>query len=57
MAEKENFSNVSPNSTGVFKLGKQMTKRIKMLLAQYVLNYTCELSLSDEEKMKAWDEH
>ena len=37
VAEKERFSNIAPNNTGVFKLAKQMDKHIRMLLARNVL--------------------
>ena len=58
MAEREIFSNIAPNDTGIFKLAKQMDKtNLDVVGEKCVRNDACELSLSDEEKMKAWVEH
>ena len=54
----ENFSNIAPNKTGIFKLAKQMDKTNQDVVGKKcVRNDAGELSLSDEEKMKAWVEH
>ena len=58
MAEREKFSNIAPNDTGIFKLAKQMDKTNQDVVGEKcVRNDAGELSLSDEEKMKAWVEH
>ena len=58
VAEREKFSNITPNDTGIFKLAKQMDKTNQDVVGEKcVRNDAGELSLSDEEKMKAWVEH
>ena len=58
MAEREKFSNITPNDTGIFKLAKQVDKTNQDVVGEKcVRNDAGELSLSDEEKMKAWVEH
>ena len=58
VAEREIFSNIAPNDTGIFKLAKQMDKTNQDVVGEKcVRNDAGELSLSDEEKMKAWVEH
>ena len=58
MAEREIFSNIAPNTTGIFKLAKQTDKTNQDVVGEKcVRNDAGELSLSDEEKMKAWVEH
>ena len=58
MAEREIFSNIAPNDSGIFKLAKQMDKTNQDVVGEKcVRNDAGELSLSDEEKMKAWVEH
>ena len=58
MAEREKFSNIAPNNTGIFKFAKQMDKTNQDVVGEKcVRNDAGELSLSDEEKMKAWVEH
>ena len=58
VAEREKFSNIAPNDTGIFKLAKQMDKTNQDVVGEKcVRNDAGELSLSDEEKMKAWVEH
>ena len=55
---REKFSNIAPNDTGIFKLAKQMDKTNQDVVGEKcVRNDAGELSLSDEEKMKAWVEH
>ena len=46
VADREKFSNIAPNDTGIFKLAKQMNKQIKMLLARNVLEMTLVNCLS-----------
>ena len=56
--EREKFSNIAPNDTGIFELAKQMDKTNQDVVGEKcVRNDAGELSLSDEEKMKAWVEH
>ena len=58
VAEREKLSNIAPNDTGIFKLAKQMDKTNQDVVGEKcVRNDAGELSLSDEEKMKAWVEH
>ena len=58
VAEREIFSNIAPNDTGIFKLAKPMDKTNQDVVGEKcVRNDAGELSLSDEEKMKAWVEH
>ena len=58
VTEREIFSNIAPNDTGIFKLAKQMDKTNQDVVGEKcVRNDTGELFLSDEEKMKAWVEH
>ena len=55
MAEREKFSNIAANDTGIFKLVKQMDNTNQDVVGEKcVRNDAGELSLSDEEKMKAW---
>ena len=54
MAEREKCSHIAPNDTGIFKLAKQMDKTNQDVVGEKcVRNDAGELSLSDEEKMKA----
>ena len=54
----EKFLNIAPIDTGIFKLAKQMDKTNQDVVGKKcVRNDAGELSLSDEEKMKAWAEH
>ena len=58
MAEKERFKNISPNDAGIFKLAKQMDRTNQDVIGEKcVRNDSGELSLSDDDKMKAWVEH
>ena len=57
VAEREKFSNIAQNDTGIFKLAKQIDKTNQDVVSEKnVRNDAGELSLSDEEKMKAWVE-
>jgi hypothetical protein len=57
-AEKEEFANISPSGDGVFRLAKQMDRTNQDVVGEKcVRNDAGELSLSDEEKLKAWVEH
>jgi len=57
-AEKETFANISPNDSSIFKLAKQMDKTNQDVVGEKcVRNHDGELSLCDEDKMKAWVEH
>ena len=57
-AEKDKFANISPNDGSVFKLAKQMDSSNQDVVGEKcVKNDAGELSLSEEEKMKAWVEH
>ena len=58
VAEREIFLNIATNDTGIFKLAKQMDKTNQDVIGEKcVRNDAGELSLSDEEKMKALVEH
>ena len=49
VAEREKFSNIAPNDTGIFKLAKQMDKTNQdVVVKKCVRNDASELSLSDE---------
>ena len=57
-AEKEEFANISPSGDGVFRIAKQMDRTNQDVVGEKcVRNDAGELSLNDEEKMKAWVEH
>ena len=58
MAEEANFSNISPDDSGTFNLAKQMDKANQAAVGETcVRDDAGELSISNEEKMKAWIEH
>ena len=55
MAEKAIFSNISPDDSGIFNLAKQMDKANQAAIGETcVRNDAGKLSVSYEEKMKAW---
>ena len=55
---REKFSNIAPNNTRIFKLAKQIDKTNQDVVGEKcVRNGAGELSLSVQEKMKAWVEH
>ena len=55
VAEREKFSNIAPKDTRIFKLAKQTDKTNQDVVGKKsVSNDAGELSLSDEEKMKAY---
>ena len=57
-AEKEKFAYISSNDSSIFKLAKQMDRTNQDVVGEKcVRNDAGELSLSDEDKMKAWVEH
>ncbi|XP_053374665.1 uncharacterized protein LOC128547046 [Mercenaria mercenaria] len=57
-AEKEQFAYISPNDSSIFKLAKQMDRtNLDVVGEKCVRNDAGELSLNDEDKMKAWVEH
>ena len=48
----------SPNDSSVFKIAKQMDRRNQDVVGEKCIkNDAGELTLSDDEKMKAWVEH
>ena len=56
--EKEEFTIVSADSDGVFRIAKQMDCRKQDIAGENcVRNDTDELALTDENQMKAWVEH
>ena len=58
MAEREKFSNIAPNDSGIFKLAKQMDKTNQDVVGEKCVRYDAgELSISDVEKMNACIEH
>ena len=46
VAEREKFSNIAPNDTGIFKLAKQMDKTNQDVVARNVLEMTLVNCLS-----------
>ena len=57
-AGEEEFANISPSGDGIFRIAKQMDHTNQDVVGEKcVRNDAGELSLSDEEKMKAWVEH
>ncbi|RUS90803.1 hypothetical protein EGW08_001422 [Elysia chlorotica] len=57
-AEKEQFADISPNDGSIYKLAKQMDRKNQDVVGEKcVRNDAGELSLNDEDKMKAWVEH
>ena len=57
-AEKEMFAKVSPNDSSIFKVAKQMDRTNQDVVGEMCIrNDAGEITLSDEEKMKAWVEH
>ena len=57
-AEKEEFANIPPDGGSIFKIAKQMDRTNQDVVGEKcVRNDAGELSLSDEDKMKAWVEH
>ena len=57
-AEKEEFANISPSGDGVYRIARQMDRTNQDVVGEKCIrNDAGELSLSDEEKKKAWVEH
>ena len=57
-AVEDNFANISQNDRSIFKVAKQMDRTNQDVVGEKcVRNDTGELSLSDDDKMKAWVEH
>ena len=57
-AEKEEFSKISPNGDGVFRIAKQIDRANQDVVGEKcVRNDAGVLALTDEDKMKAWVEH
>ena len=57
-AEKEKFADIGPDGDGIFRLCKQLDHENQDVVGEKcVRNDAGELSLSNEEKMKAWVEH
>ena len=57
-AVEDTFANISPNDSSMFKVAKQMDRTNKDVVGEKcVRNDADELSLSDDDKMKAWVEH
>ena len=57
-AVEDTFANISQNDSSIFKVAKQMDKTNQDVVGEKcVRNDTGELSLSDDDKMKAWLEH
>jgi hypothetical protein len=57
-AEKDKFANIQPNNRNIYKIAKQMNRAKQDVVGEICIkNDAGELSLSDEEKMKAWVEH
>ena len=55
--ERGVFADISPTGDGVFRLAKQMDRTNQDVVGdKCVRNDAGELSLSDEDKMKAWVE-
>ena len=53
-AEEDTFANISPNDSSIFKIAKQMDRANQDVVGEKcVRNDAGELSLSDEDKMKA----
>ena len=57
VAGRKKLSAISPNDTGIFKLAKQMYKTNKGVGEKCLRNDAGDLSLSDEEEIKARVEH
>jgi len=56
--ERGIFADISPTSDGVFRLAKQMDRTNQDVVGEKCIqNDAGQLSLSDEDKMKAWVEH
>ena len=52
------FANILPNYGNIYKIAKQMNRSKQDVVGERCIkNDAGELSLSDEEKMKAWVEH
>ena len=57
-AEEDTFANISPNDSSIFKVAKQMTRTNQDVVGEKcVRNDAGKLSLSNDDKMKAWVEH
>ena len=57
-AERKEFADVAPNGDGVFRLAKQIDRRNQDVEGESCIrNDSGELALSDEDKLKAWNEH
>ena len=57
-AEEDTFANISPNDSSIFKVAKQMDWTNQDVVGEKcVRNGAGELSLSNDDKMKAWVEH
>lgn len=57
-ADKKTFTDISPHGNKVFLLAKQMNRTNQDVIGEkHVWNDSGELSLSDDQKMKAWFEH
>ncbi|KAI8496011.1 hypothetical protein Bbelb_264270 [Branchiostoma belcheri] len=57
-AEKETFSVIDPQGVDVYRVSKQMERANQDVVGEMcVRNDAGELSLNDEDKMKAWVEH
>ena len=56
--EKEEFTTVSQDGDGVFRIAKQMDHRNQDIVGENcVCNDGGELALTDEDQMNAWVEH
>ena len=55
-AEKAEFANITPDGGSVYRIAKQLDRTNQDVAGneKCVPNYAGELSLSDEDKMKAW---
>ena len=57
-AVEDTFANISPNDSSMFKVAKQMDRTNQDVVGEKcVRNDAGELSLSDDDRMKAWVEH
>ena len=57
-AEKEAFALISPNGNEIFHIAKQIDKTNQDVVGEKCMkNDAGELSLSDDQKMKSWDEY
>ena len=55
---RSSFADISPNDGSIYKLAKQMDRKNQDVVGEKcVRNDAGELSLNDEDKMKAWVEH